>query len=60
MIPMVVDFSLTFFDIWENTHLSRTITGAILGITCAFFIVPAIIEISFFLREKFQKNSPKI
>ena len=48
MIPMGIDFSLTFFDIWENTHLSRLITGGILGFACAFFIIPALVEISFF------------
>lgn len=56
MIPMGIDFSLTFFDIWENTHLSRTITGLILGFACAFFIVPALVEINYFAREKFRKK----
>lgn len=55
MIPMGVDWSLTFFGIWENTHLSRLLSGAILGAACAFFIVPAAVEINYFLREKFQK-----
>lgn len=55
MIPMGVDWSLTFFDIWENTHLSRLITGAILGAACAFFIVPAVVEIGYFLSEKFNR-----
>ena len=26
-----VDFSLTFFGFWENTHTSRLLTGALLG-----------------------------
>jgi uncharacterized membrane protein len=45
MIPMGVDFALGFFNIWENTHLSRLITGGILGFACAVFIVPAIADI---------------
>ncbi len=49
MIPMSLDWSLTFFDIWENTHLSRSITGGILGIACAIFIVPALVEIGQFI-----------
>jgi uncharacterized membrane protein len=49
MTPMGIDFSLTFFEIWENTHLSRSITGGILGIACAIFIVPALVEIGQFV-----------
>lgn len=45
MIPMAVDWSLGFFDVWENTHLSRFLTGLILGAACAVFIVPALVEI---------------
>lgn len=45
MIPPGIDFSLGFFGIWENTHVSRLITGAILGFACAIFIVPALADI---------------
>ena len=45
MIPIGVDWSLGAFDIWENTHLSRFITGLILGAACAIYIVPALVEI---------------
>jgi len=45
MIPMLVDWSLGFFEIWENTHFSRFLTGSILGTACAVFIVPALVEI---------------
>ena len=45
MIPMAIDWLLGVFEIWENTHLSRLLTGAILGATCAVFIIPALIEI---------------
>jgi uncharacterized membrane protein len=46
MIPIGVDWSLTVFGYWENTHLSRFVTGAILGFACATYIVPAIVEIT--------------
>lgn len=46
MIPICIDWSLTIFGIWENTHLSRVITGLILGLACATYIVPALIEIT--------------
>jgi uncharacterized membrane protein len=45
LIPIAVDWSLTIFGIWENTHLTRFITGSILGATCATYIVPALVEI---------------
>lgn len=31
MVPIAVDWSLTVFGIWENTHLSRFFTGFLLG-----------------------------
>ena len=45
LIPIGVDWSLTVFGIWGNTHASRFITGLILGVTCATYIVPALVEI---------------
>ena len=51
MIPIAVDWSLGAFDIWENTHLSRFITGSILGAACAIYIVPALVEIFRLLRK---------
>lgn len=56
MIPMGIDVGLTFFEIWENTHLSRTITGIILGVACALFIIPALVEIGQFTSQKFGKS----
>jgi len=52
MIPMAIDWSLGFFEILENTHFSRFLTGVILGAVCGVFIVPAIIEVSEFLSNK--------
>jgi uncharacterized membrane protein len=45
LIPITIDWSLTIFGIWENTHLTRFVTGSILGATCATYIVPAVVEI---------------
>jgi uncharacterized membrane protein len=45
MIPIGVDWSLTMFGVWENTFVTRFVTGLILGIACAVFIVPALVEI---------------
>lgn len=58
IIPTGVDWSLGFFGIWENTHVSRSLTGALLGFACAFFIVPALAEISrFFVDRKLKRLS---
>jgi uncharacterized membrane protein len=46
MVPIGIDWSLGFFEIWENTHLSRFITGAILGIACGVFLLPAFADIN--------------
>ena len=45
LIPVGIDWSLTVFGLWENTHASRFVTGLILGVACATFIVPALVEI---------------
>ncbi len=52
LLPIGVDFSLGFFGIWANTHLSRFLTGAILGAACGIFIVPALIELFRYLTVK--------
>lgn len=46
LVPITIDWSLTMFGIWENTHVSRFLTGLILGVACATFIVPALVEIT--------------
>lgn len=46
-MPFLVDFSLTFFGVWENTHTSRLITGLLLGSTAVFYVMPGIIDLSF-------------
>ena len=44
--PAAIDWSLTILGIWENTFLSRTLTGLLLGFACGTFIVPSIVEIT--------------
>jgi uncharacterized membrane protein len=46
LVPIGFDWSLTAFEIWENTQASRFITGLILGVACATFIIPALVEIT--------------
>jgi hypothetical protein len=46
VLPLAIDFSLTFFGIWENTHTSRLLTGALLGSVAVFYVMPGIVDIS--------------
>ena len=45
-LPLAIDFSLTFLGIWENTHTSRLLTGALLGGAAVFYVVPGLVELS--------------
>ena len=45
LVPITIDWLLTIFGIWENTHLSRLVTGFILGVACATYIIPALVDI---------------
>jgi uncharacterized membrane protein len=44
--PLAIDFSLTFFGFWENTHTSRLLTGALLGSVAVFYVMPGIVDLS--------------
>jgi uncharacterized membrane protein len=45
-VPTLIDWALGFFGFWENTHLSRFATGALLGAVCAFYVVPGLLDLS--------------
>lgn len=45
-IPLLIDFSLTFFGVWQNTHTSRLLTGALLGSVVVFYVMPGLVELS--------------
>ena len=45
-LPLAIDFSLTFFGIWENTHTSRLLTGLLLGSVSLFYVMPGIMDLS--------------
>jgi len=44
--PLAIDFALGYFSIWQNNHLSRFITGALLGSVVVFYIIPGLVELS--------------
>jgi len=45
-LPLGIDFALGYFSIWENTHLSRFFTGALLSAISVFYIMPGLIDFS--------------
>jgi uncharacterized membrane protein len=49
-VPTTIDFLLGILGVWENTHFSRFSTALFLGLGCAFFLMPGVIEISRFLQ----------
>ncbi len=59
MIPMGLDWALDLFGILENTHVTRFISGLILGFACAVFIVPALVELSEMILIKRLKRQEK-
>ena len=44
--PLAIDFSLTYFGIWENTHTTRLLTGLLLGGVSVLFVMPGLIDLS--------------
>lgn len=56
LVPTAIDFSLGFFGILENTHLSRFLTGALLGGVTAFYVVPGLMDLS---SMRFRHSSSK-
>lgn len=44
--PLGVDFALGYFGIWENTHLTRCVTGALLGSVAVLYVMPGLMDLS--------------
>ena len=59
-IPTLVDFSLTFFGIWENTHTSRLLTGLLVGSAAVFYVMPGIIDLSFRALRTRSSRAPEV
>ncbi|HXD33535.1 MAG TPA: DUF2085 domain-containing protein [Pyrinomonadaceae bacterium] len=60
-LPLALDFSLGFLGIWENTHLSRFLTGALLSSVAVFYIIPGLVQLNLKdIREVFRGNAEAI
>lgn len=57
-VPLIVDFSLTYFGIWQNNHASRLLTGGLLGAVAALFVVPGLIDLSSAITRRFKSEPP--
>lgn len=56
-LPLVIDFALGYFSIWQNTHLSRFLTGALLSSVAVFYIMPGLIDLSSAIARRFNRES---
>ena len=54
-VPLAIDFGLTYFGVWQNTHLSRFLTGALLGSMAVFYVLPGLSELSQGVRRRFNR-----
>ena len=59
-IPLAIDFSLTYFGIWQNNHFTRFTTGALFGTVAAIFILPGVIEISVSIARLMKSDPPAV
>lgn len=54
--PLGIDYALGLFGIWDNTHSSRLITGALLGAVAVFYVMPGLLDLG--LRLTGRKPQP--
>jgi Predicted membrane protein len=58
-VPILIDWSLGFFGLWANNHLSRFLTGGLLGFVAALYIVPGLMDVLQTDWRQFFKGSAK-
>jgi uncharacterized membrane protein len=58
-LPLIIDFALGYFSIWENTHLSRFLTGALLSSVAVFYIMPGLIDLSSTIARRSDRRSDR-
>lgn len=59
-LPLAIDFSLGYFNIWANTHASRFGTAALFSATTVFYILPGLIEMGGRLFGKAAGKAPHL
>ena len=58
IVPLVIDFALRYFGVWQNNHFTRVTTGALFGAVAAIYVVPGLIELSANVRRRFKSEPP--
>jgi uncharacterized membrane protein len=64
-VPVSIDWALGFLNIWDNTQLSRVLTGGVLGFVAALYIVPGLMDVlqvnwrNFFAKTSTEKARPQ-
>jgi uncharacterized membrane protein len=43
--PLTIDYAVGLFGIWENTHASRFVTGALLGSVAVLYVMPGLLDL---------------
>ena len=56
LAPTALDFALDLLGLRTNTHLSRSVTGALAGAVVAFYVVPGLMDLS---RMSFRQSSER-
>jgi uncharacterized membrane protein len=56
-LPLLIDFALGYFSIWQNTHVSRFFTGALLSSVAVFYIMPGLLDLSSAIDRRFRRQS---
>jgi uncharacterized membrane protein len=46
LMPLATDWTLGFFGVWNNTHVSRFATGALVGAVSVFYVLPGLVDLS--------------
>jgi uncharacterized membrane protein len=44
-VPMAIDVGVHGVGIWQNTHSSRFLTGALLGAVSVFYVMPGVVDL---------------
>lgn len=53
LAPLAIDFGLGLLGVWENTHSSRFLTGALFGAVVVLYVMPALAE----LKQRFSTTT---
>ena len=59
-LPLAIDFTVNFLGVWENTHTSRLLTGALLGSVAVFYVMPGIADLSLRSRKTPTQEPPPV